>query len=127
MVSISTTQPGCRSEEHTSELQSRQYLVCRLLLEKKAGGLGARGLGARRAACDPRVVLGGGPELIETPVIEVVVVVRRVVVHLRARRGGGEGPVLVVDSLDGRSSLFFCYDARAHEDLPLSLIHDLLR
>src|SRR3712207_7902301 len=24
-----------RSEEHTSELQSRQYLVCRLLLEKK--------------------------------------------------------------------------------------------
>src|SRR3712207_8423234 len=28
--------PCCRrSEEHTSELQSRQYLVCRLLLEKK--------------------------------------------------------------------------------------------
>src|SRR3712207_7318200 len=31
--------PACpgsgRSEEHTSELQSRQYLVCRLLLEKK--------------------------------------------------------------------------------------------
>src|ERR1035437_6911519 len=26
---------GCRSEEHTSELQSRQYLVCRLLLETK--------------------------------------------------------------------------------------------
>src|SRR3712207_7705118 len=26
---------GARSEEHTSELQSRQYLVCRLLLEKK--------------------------------------------------------------------------------------------
>src|SRR3712207_8528993 len=25
-----------RSEEHTSELQSRQYLVCRLMLEKKA-------------------------------------------------------------------------------------------
>src|SRR3712207_9133728 len=34
------TRRGCRrrsprSEEHTSELQSRQYLVCRLLLEKK--------------------------------------------------------------------------------------------
>src|SRR3712207_8075617 len=33
------TAPRCRarwrSEEHTSELQSRQYLVCRLLLEKK--------------------------------------------------------------------------------------------
>src|SRR3712207_9304279 len=27
--------PDTRSEEHTSELQSRQYLVCRLLLEKK--------------------------------------------------------------------------------------------
>src|SRR3712207_7195314 len=28
-------QVSLRSEEHTSELQSRQYLVCRLLLEKK--------------------------------------------------------------------------------------------
>src|SRR3712207_8758598 len=28
-----------RSEEHTSELQSRQYLVCRLLLEKKLAAL----------------------------------------------------------------------------------------
>src|SRR5690349_24183819 len=28
-------QPGARSEEHTSELQSRRDLVCRLLLEKK--------------------------------------------------------------------------------------------
>src|SRR5258707_6376658 len=32
-VISSTSTP--RSEEHTSELQSRQYLVCRLLLEKK--------------------------------------------------------------------------------------------
>src|SRR3712207_7827679 len=32
----SQSRTGCsRSEEHTSELQSRQYLVCRLLLEKK--------------------------------------------------------------------------------------------
>src|SRR3712207_6504533 len=30
-----TSDPAYRSEEHTSELQSRQYLVCRLLLEKK--------------------------------------------------------------------------------------------
>src|SRR3712207_8845059 len=30
-----TTWRPLRSEEHTSELQSRQYLVCRLLLEKK--------------------------------------------------------------------------------------------
>src|SRR3712207_9179613 len=35
----SSASPGwcpARSEEHTSELQSRQYLVCRLLLEKKS-------------------------------------------------------------------------------------------
>src|SRR3712207_8650195 len=31
----SASSPSARSEEHTSELQSRQYLVCRLLLEKK--------------------------------------------------------------------------------------------
>src|SRR3712207_7045178 len=31
-----------RSEEHTSELQSRQYLVCRLLLEKKNSRLPVR-------------------------------------------------------------------------------------
>src|SRR3712207_8610273 len=34
--------PDRRSEEHTSELQSRQYLVCGLLLEKKDGLLGLR-------------------------------------------------------------------------------------
>src|SRR3712207_6874590 len=38
-----TRPPGlhdsARSEEHTSELQSRQYLVCRLLLEKKTVSL----------------------------------------------------------------------------------------
>src|SRR5258707_8242357 len=37
-ASRSSRPPTCcprRSEEHTSELQSRQYLVCRLLLEKK--------------------------------------------------------------------------------------------
>src|SRR3712207_9351823 len=32
---IPGTKTSSRSEEHTSELQSRQYLVCRLLLEKK--------------------------------------------------------------------------------------------
>src|SRR3712207_8297502 len=34
MRTVIATTTG-RSEEHTSELQSRQYLVCRLLLEKK--------------------------------------------------------------------------------------------
>src|SRR5690606_41177848 len=32
---IRVVKRGCRSEEHTSELQSRENLVCRLLLEKK--------------------------------------------------------------------------------------------
>src|SRR3712207_8610132 len=35
-MSVRHVPPGAgRSEEHTSELQSRQYIVCRLLLEKK--------------------------------------------------------------------------------------------
>src|SRR3712207_8227428 len=34
-----TRSPSPRSEEHTSELQSRQYLVCRLLLEKKKNSI----------------------------------------------------------------------------------------
>src|SRR3712207_7886210 len=40
---------GGRSEEHTSELQSRQYLVCRLLLEKKKTALPRRRCRRRQA------------------------------------------------------------------------------
>src|SRR3712207_7937078 len=40
-----------RSEEHTSELQSRQYIVCRLLLEKKTSLL----LTSRRHAFNPQL------------------------------------------------------------------------
>src|SRR3712207_8843038 len=36
--SLTVLDRAIRSEEHTSELQSRQYLVCRLLLEKKNTG-----------------------------------------------------------------------------------------
>src|SRR5438445_10219756 len=46
-----------RSEEHTSELQSRQYLVCRLLLEKKKVDHAAIDWGtvvARRAQKNPQ-------------------------------------------------------------------------
>src|SRR5687767_15182336 len=39
---------GARSEEHTSELQSLAYLVCRLLLEKKKKGGRGRSGGAAR-------------------------------------------------------------------------------
>src|SRR3712207_8100513 len=42
---------GGRSEEHTSELQSRQYLVCRLLLEKPTA---AAGRGCARSCRPPR-------------------------------------------------------------------------
>src|SRR3712207_7512339 len=38
-VPFARGEPTARSEEHTSELQSRQYLVCRLLLEKKQPSL----------------------------------------------------------------------------------------
>src|SRR3712207_8555914 len=37
--SLSASSFARRSEEHTSELQSRQYLVCRLLLEKKTNNI----------------------------------------------------------------------------------------
>src|SRR3712207_7018371 len=42
-----------RSEEHTSELQSRQYLVCRLLLEKKKDILTRRGRLRRAGRTNP--------------------------------------------------------------------------
>src|SRR5436305_10016151 len=38
----SASRPPARSEEHTSELQSRPHLVCRLLPQKKNGGLTSR-------------------------------------------------------------------------------------
>src|SRR5258707_11530599 len=52
-----------RSEEHTSELQSRQYLVCRLLLEKKKHYRRAhqpRVLPARQHSPRRRTRAGGG-------------------------------------------------------------------
>src|SRR5690606_40937294 len=43
-VSMALPWPTSRSEEHTSELQSRENLVCRLLLEKKKKQSSVRGL-----------------------------------------------------------------------------------
>src|SRR3712207_8783342 len=37
-----------RSEEHTSELQSRQYLVCRLLLEKKKKNISTQRMSSKQ-------------------------------------------------------------------------------
>src|SRR2546425_1865168 len=47
---LSPEPPVGRSEEHTSELQSLAYLVCRLLLEKKKRRMAARTWCARAAA-----------------------------------------------------------------------------
>src|SRR2546429_2609371 len=46
-----------RSEEHTSELQSRLHFVCRLLLEKKKGHVG--GLVARNTGFVVGLLIGG--------------------------------------------------------------------
>src|SRR5690554_6980309 len=68
-----------RSEEHTSELQSRPHLVCRLLLEKK--NVDRRLL--RRADAEPDVALVAGQELADG---------RHVGKHLRARVGSDRKP-----------------------------------
>src|SRR3712207_7766995 len=52
---------GRRSEEHTSELQSRQYLVCRLLLEKKTTYTGGTHLTKLRPLIAGATVLTPGP------------------------------------------------------------------
>src|SRR2546422_6294595 len=56
---------GARSEEHTSELQSRLHLVCRLLLEKKKGNNAERscGRGVQR-----RVVFGASTRTGSLPI-----------------------------------------------------------
>src|SRR2546422_6949539 len=47
---------GRRSEEHTSELQSRLHLVCRLLLEKKKRTARRADVAGRECYCQVRVV-----------------------------------------------------------------------
>src|SRR5438445_9927067 len=54
LLRISSNFPD-RSEEHTSELQSRQYLVCRLLLEKKNATSRAIAIPSALAALGPFV------------------------------------------------------------------------
>src|SRR5947209_11261485 len=48
---------GTRSEEHTSELQSRQYLVCRLLLEKKKKAAGQQSIQTASSAEETSIKL----------------------------------------------------------------------
>src|SRR3712207_6853651 len=51
-----------RSEDHTSELQSRQYLVCRLLLEKKKHNTDPRVEAGRRAEPSHHHIPPGPPQ-----------------------------------------------------------------
>src|SRR5258707_7166049 len=83
-ASILTPTSCLRSEEHTSELQSRQYLVCRLLLEKKER---SRMVGRGRQAAEarhppPRVLRCGEDHFLED--VERHVAAARVGEHVRA-------------------------------------------
>src|SRR2546423_5786853 len=55
---------GGRSEEHTSELQSLAYLVCRLLLEKKNKQLLAGSLPTPHSPCAPPPLLPDPPHAV---------------------------------------------------------------
>src|SRR3712207_8664174 len=69
MNGSSRVHPPARSEEHTSELQSRQYLVCRLLLEKKivmnadlwSGGCHAQSIVEASSVTSSEVACHGSP------------------------------------------------------------------
>src|SRR6476620_8766314 len=71
---------GRRSEEHTSELQSRQYLVCRLLLEKK------KNEARDRVVCDEEVALAEVGVLVQVRARGHPLSVRVVVFCLMIRR-----------------------------------------
>src|SRR5258707_5454077 len=69
-----------RSEEHTSELQSRQYLVCRLLLEKKKNHrqpMQTRAVHLRTTAVPPTTVALRSQLLHQDPCQALVPVCRR--------------------------------------------------
>src|SRR5882757_4254684 len=100
-----SSRPG-RSEEHTSELQSRQYLVCRLLLEKKKKHDAAQAGGA-------------GQILAVTPEHNAGVVVHGVV-HVRGRDIGELAPLAALVCI-----IFFFNDTATTEIYTLSL-HDAL-
>src|SRR6185295_10188900 len=95
-----------RSEEHTSELQSRQYLVCRLLLEKKKQtGYPPRSRSKTSAVASDRRMLG----------ISSISTSKREVSWRLSARPAAERP----------SCFFFFNDTAATEIYTLSL-HDAL-
>src|SRR2546427_9186393 len=57
-VEFATLEALCRSEEHTSELQSQSNLVCRLLLEKTKATVGGHGYALRATYRRPAGLAG---------------------------------------------------------------------
>src|SRR4029079_5240992 len=91
-----------RSEEHTSELQSLAYLVCRLLLEKQT---------SRRLPGDPR----GASRPADRPLPRIVLA------HAHARREPRVFLAAVSISVCSVSLIFFLNDPAPTELSPLSL------
>src|SRR5229473_2069898 len=100
--SASTRKTGAsaRSEEHTSELQSLAYLVCRLLLEKKKALLAGDRERAKRARLD---------------------------VRMRRRQGSDADRCGVCQQrLDGRPRAFFLFIDPATTEIYTLSLHDAL-
>src|SRR5690554_5640424 len=104
-VSIQTFK---RSEEHTSELQSRPHLVCRLLLEKKNGRCPARHAVPARAVplCPPDDLRPApGPRLPALPAAAAHLPRALCRKPARARAAGRAAPGTVVEQRNGRQRL----------------------
>src|SRR5476651_2627472 len=99
---LRTPMASLRSEEHTSELQSRQYLVCRLLLEKKKYCASVN-LASSATACAPRGTAASG---------------RRSPMRRGARRGLGCICFFVNDTATTE-----IYTLSLHDALPISTYH----
>src|SRR5690606_18241664 len=83
------------SEEHTSELQSRENLVCRLLLEKKKCGRSrhlARKLSLRRKRSSPNVF-----EMAATETITSIILIKLIRVSLGTVRHPRRFTIVVID------------------------------
>src|SRR5215216_634931 len=106
VVTAWTSDHGDRSEEHTSELQSPDHLVCRLLLEKKK--VDQRDVGLM--LLDRREQLGRGPDLCEhldTRVFELL-----------CELAGDQSCVVVV--------VFFFFNDTATTEIYTLSLHDAL-
>src|SRR5690349_6409755 len=137
MIGLSTSK--MRSEEHTSELQSRRDVVCRLLLEKKNGRSRhlARKLSLRRKRSSPNVF-----EVAATETITSIILSKLIRVSLGTVRHPRRFKIVVIDiqitlkqmlrdftgirvNRAKKSGIFFFNDTATTEIYTLSL-HDAL-